>query len=144
MTDLAATLSSLKHNLQTATQFSKPWDQFHDEVAMVPLYTQLAVPAKNPHLERCIKAVAGHLFKVEATIEDPCFLNLPDQHFWHGTCLVAGRVAIGFYFDDDNIGLVGFMRSLTSVEVQLARLRPIEIPPGSRVWGGRGGGARRN
>lgn len=143
MTDLGATLSALKQNLQTATDFIRPWDQFHDEVAMVSEYTQLAVPAVNPKLERCIKAVAGHLFKVKAVVEDVYFLNLPDQHFWHGTCRVAGRVAIGFFFDDDDIGLVGFMRTLTSIEVQLARLRPIDLP-GGKAWGGKAGTARRN
>lgn len=142
MTALGAKLSALKHNLSTATRFADPWEQFHDDVAAASITTQLGVPASNPRLERTIAAVAERLFKTYGEVEDACFLHLPEHHFWHGSCQVGGRVAIGFYFDDAEIGLVGFMRSVYSSEVDLARLRAIDLPAGAR--GGVAGGERRN
>lgn len=140
--DLGATLTALKHNLQTASRFVEPWEQFHDDVATASIFTRIGEPADNPRLARCLAAVAGRLFKQAGDVQDACFLHVPEHRFWHGSCLVAGRVAICFYFDDDEVGLVGFMRSVHGSKVDLARLRQLEVPAGT--WGGVAGTERRN
>jgi hypothetical protein len=142
MSDLGATLTALKHNLQTAREFIEPWEQFHDDVATASIAARIGEPADNPRLERCLAMVAGRLFKQVGEVEDACFCHVPEHGFWHGSCVVAGRVAICFYFDGDEIGLVGFMRSVYSTKVDLARLRALEVPTG--VWGGVAGSERRN
>lgn len=142
MSDLGASLAALKHTLQTAREFMVPWTKFHDEVAVVSVMKSIGTPAANVRLERCLAAVAERLFKQAATVEDAHFFYVPEHKFWHGSCFVGGRVAIGFYFDDAEIGLVGYMRSAVSAEVELVRLRQLEVPAGS--FGGVAGNERRN
>lgn len=142
--DLGQSLAALKHNLQTAREFMAPWHQFHDDVAVASLAAPVGVPADNPRRVRCIAAVAGHVFRAPGadTVEDPCFSHVAEHGFWHGSCFVGGRVAICFWFEDDDIGLVGFLASPDSREVTLARLRPLALPSGA--WRGVAGDARRN
>lgn len=143
MPDLAASLAALKHTLQTARDFMVPWSQFHDEVAMPSVMTSIGAPASNPRLERCIAAIAGRLFsRLAGAAQDPHFFHVAAHRFWHGSCFVGGRVAIGFYFDDDEIGLVGYMESAISSRVELVRLRQLELPADG--FAGRAGTARGN
>jgi len=140
--DLAASLAALKHSLQTASDFMVPWHQFHDEVAMPSVMTSIGTPATHPRLERCLAAIAERLFKRPGAVEDPHFFHVAEHRFWHGSCFIGGRVAIGFYFDDDEIGLVGYMQSAVSSRVELVRLRQLEVPAGA--FRGVAGSERRN
>jgi hypothetical protein len=141
--DLGETLAALKHNLQTASRFGEPWDQFHDEVAVPSIMASIGAPADNPRLERCLEMIAGRMFNDrEAAVADVCFNHVAEHGFWHGSAVVAGHVAILFYFDDEQIGLIGFMKSVYSTEVRLARVRALAVPEGS--WSGVAGSERGN
>jgi hypothetical protein len=142
--DLARILTALKHTLHTAREFMAPWRQFHDDVAVACLAAPIGVPAENPTLERCIAAVAGRLYHQPQvdTVEDPCFSYVAEHGFWHGSCFVADRVAICFWFAGEEIGLVGFMSAPDGGDVHLARLRRFDRPEGT--WSGVAGSERRN
>lgn len=125
---LRATLAALRHKLQTSDDFSETWDQFHDDVAVASIQRRVGVPADNPRLAVSLEAIGRALYRRPGAAHGTWFLHVADSHFWHGSTTVAGRVAICFYFDDVEMGLAGFMRSLHSSEVDLARLRVLEVP----------------
>lgn len=130
--DLGATLEALKHNLRTAKKFVVPWDQFHDEVAMVHIVSRIGEPADNPRLERCLAAIARQLLKCEdEEVSDPTFSYAQEHGFWHGSCWIGGYAAICFYFEDVGAGLVGFMGSPYDAEVVLARMNLVDLPAGA-------------
>lgn len=140
--DLGATLAALKLKLQTESQFMVSWEHFHDHVAAASIHRRIGRPAVNPQLERYLAAIAGSLYKRPGAAHGTWFLHLQEHHFWHGSTTAAGRVAICFYFDDIEMGLAGFMKSLHSPGVDLARLRL--VPVATDGWVGLAGTARCN
>lgn len=141
---LGATLAALKLKLQTAGDFMEPWGHFHDHVAMESIHRRIGRPAVNPRLEGCLAAIAGALYKRPGAAHGTWFLHLAEHRFWHGSTTAAGRVAICFYFDDIEMGLAGFMKSLHSRQVDLARLRLVPLPATASGWRGQAGSARCN
>lgn len=141
--NLGATLAALKLKLQTSEQFMEPWEHFHDHVAMESIHRRIGRPAVNPRLAGCLAAIAGSLYKRPGAAHGTWFLHLPEHRFWHGSTTAAGRVAICFYFDDIEMGLAGFMKSLHSRGVDLARLRLVPLPA-TAGWSGQAGSARCN
>lgn len=142
MSDLSASLAALKHTLQTARDFTVPWAQFHDQVAMASVTTAIGTPTANPRLERTLAAIAERLFKRPGAVQDPRFFHVAEHRFWHGSCFIGDKVAVGFYFDDAELGLVGYMQSPVSAQVELVRLRQLELPAGG--FAGAAGSERRN
>jgi hypothetical protein len=137
-TDMADTLSSLQTCLREATDFSVPWRQFHDAVAMVPAFSTESIPARNARIEAALSALGDKLLGKGHSVSEPMFLHLQDHRFWHGTCRLGSRTAIFFYFEQADMGLAGVFRALTDTVLGLARFSLIELPRGTGFSRGRG------
>ena len=127
---MTARLTHLRQLLRTATDFRDPWDYFHDELVMDPTFLHLGRPEASRRLESVLGAVGSRLLGQEVRPRDLMLFHLKDQSLWHGTCGLGDCVTVCFHFEDVDQGLAGLMRDLTGVEILLARLSLVEMPPG--------------
>ena len=128
--DLGKTLAGLKHSLQTAMDLSRPWDRFHDEVAMFPIFSIIGQVEDNPRVVWALETGAAHLLKQRRKAVHANFVHLAEHRFWHGHCQIGPRTVIFFFFDDIDIGLAGYFKDVTAPEVDLVRLTVLEVQQG--------------
>jgi hypothetical protein len=128
--DFAAALGSLRATLKNATDFADPWAQFHDELMTYEEATTEAELADDPQITAMLSAIGA---KVTGHAHEPQtkrFLHLRDHRFWHGMCHLGPRSVVFFYFQDDDVGLAGFTRSLLDSSIDLVRFSVLLVPPG--------------
>ncbi len=126
MIDFGKTLTGLKLDLQRATDFSQPWERFHDEVAMVPAYSMAGTVEANPRIELALAMGAARVLGRRWPVKHTHLVHLAEHHFWHGHCQIGPRTVICFFFDDIDIGLAGYLRSITDQQADLVRLTLLE------------------
>ena len=98
--DLGKTLAGLKHSLQTATDFLQPWERFHDEVAMCPIFAVIGQREENSRIVLALETGAAHLLRRRVRAVDLNFIHIAEHHFWHGHCQIGPRTVIFCFFDD--------------------------------------------
>lgn len=143
--DLGATLATLKHKIETSRDFHDPWSYFGEEFAAVSSFIAVGQRAAHPQLSLCLSAIGGHLSRKPCSLPETTeYIHIPEHDFWHGYCSVGGYLVICFFFNDIVNGLAGFKRSVFDPDVDLVRLRWIEVPQDRPAWGGVAGRARHN
>ena len=131
--DLGETLAGLKQCLQQATDFSQPWDRFHDEVAMYPIFSIIGQVEHDPRIVFALETAAAHLLKQRSRAVDINFIHIAEHRFWHGHCQIGPRTVIFFFFDDIDVGLAGYFKDVTAPDVDLVRLTVVEVQEVSRA-----------
>jgi hypothetical protein len=124
-------LATLKEKLVTAREFSKVFDYFLDHFGENPDFIALGERADCPFLEAVLAQVGHTLFQRKVWVTEMLLTELPEQHFIHGTCRIAGRLATVIYFDDIHTGLMVVILSESPSETRLVRFSGRPMPTGS-------------
>lgn len=130
--DLGESLSTLKDNLQSATDLMAPWGQFHDDFAEIREYTSAAEVRRNDVIEKGLAAIAGELFDETGPLRRVRLLHLKEHGFWHGSAQIGEWTAVCFFFEETGQGLAGFFKKITDMRVELTRMTMTVVPEDSR------------
>lgn len=133
-------LAELRSLLATTTDFSKPWDFFHDEIVRDPAFMRLGERRPNVALGEILDLGIGRATGRPVRSTDSLFVHLPAHRFWHGTVRVGWGEAICFSFEEDGprpaMGLCGYAASPSGNDLILLRISPVAVGPGA--WVARG------
>ena len=109
--DLAIDLSKLqelKSLIQTAEEFSEPWEFFFDHFGDHPEFLDLGKPVKSVLLTKLCKMVAKKLYGSSGQVVQKRWVFLKPHRFLHGTAIVGGQMVMAIYFTDIEMGLLSF------------------------------------
>jgi hypothetical protein len=134
----AEQLESLRWTLKSATDFLQPWDQFHDELMLTEDITGGGKVEDSEQITRMLAASATKLSSQRHEPKEKRYLHLAEHRFWHGMCRIGPFNVIFFYFEDGDIGLAGFSRSMLDDKIDLIRFSAVVLPPGTMPVRSRG------
>ena len=113
-----------------ANDFGDPWKQFHDELMTFDEAVEGDDSADDSQLSAILAAMGTKLLGERHEPHHRRYIHLPAHRFWHGNCQIGSRSVIFFYFEQDDLGLAGFCRSLTDPNIDLMRFSVLALPPG--------------
>lgn len=93
---------------------------FHDELAMNPALLRASIPAENPSLERTVIKAAQY---VDPSTRAGPFTLLRVGGFWHGFVLSSSGVVVLYYFEQEDVGVIGFVAEGRSEIVRFSVLK---------------------
>lgn len=113
----------LKMKLVNAEDFYEIQTHFMEKLADDREFMQLGKLKRHKQLEQVIAlAVQKGLNFPTVTMQNMFFMQLPKQHFTHGTGLINGIAATYFYFSDIDVGLLTLYASpRTGGEMRMIR-----------------------
>lgn len=94
-----------------AKDFNVPWALFHDELASAPGFTMAGVEGKNPRLKQVVESAVQHV-EPACTCGPMLMVHLGD--FWHGLLDTSVGAVVAYYFEREDMGLLGFMSEARS------------------------------
>lgn len=119
-------LSILKDKLMMAVDFKEPWDYFFENFGEDPDFFKFGTHVKLPLLKEVVIKVSQRLFKQERIrMTDFVLTNISQYNFFHGACLVEGKIATVIFFDDIDMGLIALF--LEGNEITLARFSTVKL-----------------
>jgi len=121
-TDLPRHLGVLREKLQHPTDYEKAVFYFLEEFAGDAGFVTPCVPREASHLIAILQHVAKTALGETAQLAPGRTFYVPEHGFYHGNALLAGRIALFFYFEQADVGAVAFM-TLGSGENQIARFQ---------------------
>lgn len=126
-------LENLRKMTLEASGFAVPYSYFHDELSAAPGFHEAGVGLKNPKLR---KVVEKAIQRVVPTCRCGRLLlwNLGD--FWHGLFDTSVGPVVLYYFEQEDVGLAGFMSGVSRTELIRFTVTVIENPGGVAVGGG--------
>ncbi len=108
--DLPRHLGALREKLQHATDYEDALTYFLQEFAGDEAFIKQSTPTDVPHLEAAVRVIAGKVFPSGTAAPGPARIStLADLGFYHGNAALADCVALLFYFEDIDLGLVAFL-----------------------------------
>ncbi len=125
-------LGILRDKLQHPTDYEKALHYFLEEFAGDLGFNGQSLREDWPHLLAVLAQIAGKALGKPARFDQSNVLHLPQFRFFHGNGAVAGRVALFFYFEEVNTGLLALIPG-ASGGTEVARFRL----PGGLVHPGR-------
>jgi hypothetical protein len=105
-------LSTLKEMVQTEGDFGKTFDYFFDHLAADPEFTAVGKKTKHTVLKQLMDSLGRRLFGEDAKVSSMIVVRLRRERFYHGSCLLDGRLAAFFLFEDIDRGMAGVTMSL--------------------------------
>ena len=102
-------LQELKSLLQTAEEFSGPWEFFFDHFGDHPEFLDLGKPVKSVLLTELCKTVAKRVYGNQASVTRRQWIHLKPHRFVHGSALLDGQLAVAIYFTDIEMGMLSFL-----------------------------------
>lgn len=129
-TEIAEKLQRLKQALQEETQLARISDVFWEELAQKPWFSGAGHPAENPGLRFITERACRHVLGGEHRVTSTMLIHLPEHGFWHGCCVLDGRLGQVFYFDDIDRGLLTIAGDIGSDTTHFVRFSMVTIELG--------------
>jgi hypothetical protein len=129
MLEIFGKIDRLKTLLATATDFIEPWGYFGDEIACHPGLHSLGKPSTDAKLRAALEASCSKVKRRPVKLDDASGIHVSNRGFWHGMFTLHDGIAIWFYFEQSDQGLVGIMRSPLDQRVELVRFSVVPLPP---------------
>lgn len=120
-------ISELKLILQTATALGEVSDMFWNQVAGEPGFTSAGRPADNPRLKLMVERATSQVLERSQRVGQTMFIHIREHGFWHGCCLVDGKLCQVFYFEDIDSGLLTLAAGLQSERTRFVRFTAVEL-----------------
>ena len=120
--DLPHHLALLQQKLEHGTDYEQALYYFLDEFAGDVQFMQQCEPEEALHLRTVVGHVAGKALGKSVQVDEARIFRLPKHGFCHGNAAVAGRVAIFFYFDAVDTGLMALIPGVKGA-TEVARFR---------------------
>jgi|SRR6266850_3704651 len=115
-------LGVLKQKLEHATDYEQALYYFLDEFAGDAKFMEQCEPEQALHLQIAVTKVASKALGTNVAIGQPRVFRWPKFGFYHGNAAVAGRVALFFYFDSIDTGLMALIPGVKG-GTEIARFR---------------------
>jgi hypothetical protein len=115
-------LGILRQKLEQGTDYEQALYYFLDEFAGDAAFMQQCEPEQAFHLQTAVTKVACKALDKNVTIDEARVFRLPKFGFYHGNAAIAGRVALFFYFDAIDTGLVALIPGVKG-GTEIARFR---------------------
>lgn len=132
--NLTRHLGVLRQRLEHATDYELAVHYFLEEFAGDIPFLQQSVPEEAPHLLAVLTHIAAKALGKSATFDQSRMLHLPEFGFFHGNGIIDGQIALFFYFEQTDTGLLALVPG-PAREIQVARFR---------LKAGLGGNPKRN
>jgi len=115
-------LGVLQQKLEHGADYEQAFYYFLDEFAGDVEFMQKCEPEEALHLRTVVGHVAGKALGKSVNVEQARVFRLPNFGFYHGNAAVAGRVAIFFYFNAVDTGLMALIPGVEG-GTEIARFR---------------------
>ena len=115
-------LGILKQKLEQGAEYEQALYYFLDEFAGDAKFMQQCEPEEALHLQTTITKIAGKALGRDVTVEKFRIFLLPKFGFYHGNAAVGERVALFFYFNATDTGLMALIPGVTG-GTEIARFR---------------------
>ncbi len=120
--NLAHHLGILQQKLEEGTDYEQALYYFLDEFAGDAKFMQQCEPEEALHLRTVVGHVAGKAIGKAVEINEARIFRLPKFGFCHGNAAIGARVAIFFYFDAVDTGLMALIPGVKGA-TEVARFR---------------------
>ena len=107
--DLGHHLGVLREKLEHATDYEKAFYYFLEEFAGDAQFVAEGQAEDAPHLLAVVAQVASKALGNRVQPQDAKVWRLAEFRFSHGAAAVGGQVAMFFYFEEVNTGLVALI-----------------------------------
>jgi hypothetical protein len=117
---LGARLARLRELLVAGEELTEAADYFHEQLVPDESFLTSGSDAENPRL----LGILGGVLKAIAPggeLGYPMTLRLEKHAMCHGCAFWRGGIALFFYFEDLDLGLCSYQRSLSDPNVQFVR-----------------------
>jgi hypothetical protein len=120
--NLAHHLGVLRERLQHPTDYERAMHYFLEEFAGDVEFMRQSLPDDAAHLRAVLQRLTTQMLGRRVEFDQSGVLYLPEFRFFHGHAIVAGHVALFFYFEGVDTGLMTLMKNPKD-SVQVARFR---------------------
>jgi hypothetical protein len=86
------------------------------------MFMRQSEPDDAPHLLAVLRQVVCKAIGRAVTFDEVRLLHVRDQRFYHGNAAVAGRVALFFYFQEADTGVLALIPGVRGA-MEVARFR---------------------
>lgn len=118
----------LKEKLTTGRNFGEIMGYFMDHLCEHSEFFKLGARVmEHPTLEAALAAVADRMVGGKAVFQEMLIVRVPEHKFVHGGCLLDGKIAQFFYYEDIHVGLLAVAMSFQTGETQFARFTATPI-----------------
>ena len=125
---------TLKDKLLTANDFREPYQYFFDNLGENSIFLDCGKRAKNPLLKKVLTLIGKELFKEDVTVTNLLLVKIRKHHFYHGPCLIQGKMAGVIFFEDIDMGMLSIVRSLKSYETSFVRFSSIKMESNKNIF----------
>ena len=115
-------LGVLREHLQHATDYEKALYYFLEEFAGDVPFMEQSLTADAPHLLAVLTHVASKAMNRTVQFDETRVLHLTSHKFYHGNGALEQRVALFFYFEELDAGLMALIPGVNG-PVEVARFR---------------------
>ncbi len=120
--DLTHHLAVLCERLQHPTNYEGAVLYFLEEFAGDTGFMRQSEPDGSPQFLAVLRNVASKSVGRSVTFEQLRLLRVREHRFFHGNAVVAGRIALFFYFGEVDTGALALIPGMTG-EMEVARFR---------------------
>ncbi len=120
--DLDHHLAALRERLLHPTDYEQAFHYFLEEFGGDQAFIALGVVEQALNLVQVLNRVATAALGEEVQLAEPKISLVPGHGFHHGSAAVEGRVAIFFYFETVNTGLLVIVPGVRG-EAEMGRFR---------------------
>jgi hypothetical protein len=124
---MSAKLQRLKQAIQAESELPKISDVFWDEVAREPWFAGAGHPAENPRLRMITERVGWHVLGEAHRATSTMLIHVSEHAFWHGCCVLDGKLGQVLYFEDIDRGLLTIAGDIGSGKTHFVRFSNVEI-----------------
>ncbi len=117
---------------RTASDLEAPWDCFHDDFASDPQFLRAGVRGRSAVLEDMLGAVASQLVPL-ADASRFLILHLPAFGLWHGAGQIGDHLAVFYYLEGVDQGLLGLVEGPFGPDLVIARFSLLPVARGAIV-----------
>ncbi len=126
-------LLTLKDMITIADDFKEIYNYFFDHLGDDLDFLDLGKRSKNPFLKQVLGVIGEQLFKEKVEITQLMLTKIPKHSFYHGPCLMNGKMASVLFFEDIDMGLLSVVMSLGSYRTDFIRFSSIQMENGKDV-----------
>jgi hypothetical protein len=120
--DLARHLEILSKKLQHPTDYEHALHYFLEEFAGDETFLGQGLTGTAPHLMAVIEEVAAKALGSRCEVLASRVIHVPSHGFYHGNAALSERVALFFYFEQLDTGLLALIPGVRSA-AQVSRFR---------------------
>ncbi|MDJ0835170.1 MAG: hypothetical protein QNK37_01560 [Acidobacteriota bacterium] len=115
MPDFTREISDLKSHLLDNDDFASVNGFFFQALAENASFLELGKPIRSPMLKNAFRKIAVQMYG-RTGLEQLLVISVPVYKLYHGSCLIAGRPATFFFFNDLDLGLMAITDHLDRTE----------------------------